>query len=921
MTPVRIPVSTYRLQFNREFDFTRARELVPYLHALGITDIYASPLLGARRGSPHGYDVTDPTRINPELGGEEGMRTLVASLHERGMGLLLDVVPNHMAASPENPWWFDLLRWGPDSPYAAYFDLDWQPARTSLAGKVLLPILGSPYGDVLEKGELSLTLTGMGFGVAYHQQWLPLKPASHGEILEYAGVTGVLQRLAGVFLRSPGREEFLRAVEELWRLYTQKPPARDLLNEALLLINNQKEKLDEILSGQYYRLAFWKAGREEVNYRRFFDVAELVSLRMEEERVFEATHSLVLELARQGTVTGFRIDHIDGLRDPQAYLERLQARLQPAGSAGGSPARNNFFVVVEKILTGNEELPPQWPVYGTTGYDFLNLLNALYTNGDGLDILEAIYRRAEREVPAFEEVVYACKKKVLRELFAGEVRALVHQLDPLAAADPRGRDLSLKEQEKALVALTACLPVYRTYIREEAVSDRDRDFILQAVEQAGRLNPELKRAIDFLRRVLLLEVKDRAAALKFSMRWQQFTGPAMAKGFEDTALYIYNRLISLNEVGGNPGTRGLEVEEFHRNNLKRYRCQPHTLNATSTHDTKRSEDVRARLHVLSEIPHLFAGRLERWQEMNRNKKPLVKGQPVPEANMELFIYQTLLGAWPLEEGEMDSFKQRLREYLLKAAREAKTRTSWLNPDPAYEEALLKFVETILEDDKNNRFRQDFLEFQKITAFYGAIYSLAQVLLKIASPGIPDFYQGTELWNFSLVDPDNRRPVDFTRRMRLLTGLQEKENSAGLLALAKELLSTWPDGRVKLYLTYKALHFRRARRELFQAGEYIPLQAAGPLQRHLCAFARRAGESWALVVVPRLVACLNGREPQLQFPVGEKIWGETALILPARAPDRWLNIFTGEEINSSAKGSLSLAEVFRHFPAALLENAG
>ncbi|MGB9803784.1 malto-oligosyltrehalose synthase, partial [Desulfofundulus sp.] len=582
----------------------------------------------------------------------------------------------------------------------------------------------------------------------------------------------------------------------------------------------------------------------------------------------------------------------------------------------GIDAGGSFYVVVEKILTGDEELPPDWPVHGTTGYDFMNMLNALFVSGEGLAALEEIYRRASGNKPDFNAVVYACKKKVLQELFAGEMRALACQLDAVTASDRHGRDLSLKELELALVELTACLPVYRTYTREQLVSTRDRNLIVQAAEVAGKLHPELKRALAFLRRVLLLEVPDPSAALKFAMRWQQFTGPAMAKGFEDTALYRYNRLISLNEVGGNPASPGISVEEFHRYNQEKRERWPHTMNATSTHDTKRSEDVRARINILSEIPHLFAERLEHWQKMNQHKKPAVKGRPVPGGNMELFIYQTLLGAWPLEEGEVTSFKQRLRSYLIKAAREAKTWTSWLNPDPVYEEALLKFVEAILDPEEGNGFLKDFLEFQKIIAFYGALSSLAQVLLKITSPGVPDFYQGTELWNFSLVDPDNRRPVDFPLRVRLLSELQEREKQCGPLSLAEELLSTWPDGRLKLYLTYKALHFRRNHRRLFQAGEYIPLAATGPRHRHVCAFARRAGDDLFLVAVPRLLAQLTPHPTELKPPLGEKIWGETALAMPFQAAGHWTNVFTGERIQTEGE-NLPLAKVFSHFPVALL----
>lgn len=929
----RIPVATYRLQFNREFTFERARDLVPYLHALGVTDLYASPLLAARRGSPHGYDVIDPTRINPELGGEEGLRSLVAALEEHGMGLLLDVVPNHMAASPENPWWFDLLRWGPNSPYASYFDLGWQPARPSLAGKVLLPILGSPYGEALEKGEIALTLTEKGFGIAYYQWWLPLKPSSHAQVLQYGlkhlkshpRAAGKLQKLAQIFSCSPTREELYSAVAELWQLYTLNPEVKDFLGELVLLVNGQRGVssnvafLDEILSRQHYQLAFWRLANEEINYRRFFDVAELVSLRMEDERVFEATHSLILALAREGLVTGLRIDHIDGLRDPLAYLKRLQERLAPGG-------QSRFYVVAEKVLTGDEELPAGWLVCGTTGYDFLNILNALFVDGEGLAVLDEIYRRASGKEANLEAEVYAAKKKVMEELFGGEVRALVRQLDAVAAKDPHGRDLSLRELEEALMELTACLQVYRTYIREETVSARDKGYILEATEKALNLRPDLKRALLFLQRVLLLKTPNRPAALNFAMRWQQFTGPVMAKGFEDTALYTFNRLISLNEVGGSLNGRGISPEEFHRHNQRILGCWPHGLLATSTHDTKRSEDVRARINVLAEIPHLFAEHLELWQEVNRGKKLLVDGREAPGGNAELFIYQTLLGAWPLEEREEGDFRERLKSYLVKAAREAKTESSWLNPNFAYEEALQKFTEAILAPREENFFLKDFLDFQKRIAFYGALSSLAQVLLKIASPGVPDFYQGTELWNFSLVDPDNRRPVDFARRAHLLAELRKKEKASGLAALAEELLATWPDGRIKLYLTHKALHFRRVYRELFASGKYIPIEVAGPWPNHVCTFARRKGDAWALVAVPRLVArlVLLRTQPQkdlpLMFPLGEEVWGDTALILPNQAPRLWMNIFTRERVQVQEENLLPLSKVFERFPVALLSKA-
>ncbi|WP_027719436.1 malto-oligosyltrehalose synthase [Desulfovirgula thermocuniculi] len=930
MPPGRIPAATYRLQLNRDFPLSRARELVPYLDALGVTDIYASPLLAARQGSPHGYDVTDPTRLNPELGGEEGLRSLAAALQERGMGLLLDIVPNHMAASHENPWWVDFLRWGARSPFAGFFDLAWQPSKPSLAGKVILPILGRQYAEALERGEITLSLTPGGFGVAYYRWWFPLNPPSHGRVLAYglerleapAAAAERLAELSRAFSRTPSREEFAGACGDLWELYRQDGAVRAFLDGLLALANGHGGRppdaafLHEILEQQHYRLAFWRLAAEEASYRRFFDVAELVALRMEEPEVFEATHALVLALVRKGVVTGLRIDHIDGLRDPLGYLARLQEHLAAAG--GG------VYVVVEKILGVDEDLPPAWPVHGTTGYDFLNLLNALFVDGEGLAALDELYRQVSGRESTLEEETYAGKKKVMGALFRGEVYALARLLDAAAARDPDGRDVALRELEEAIVELTACLPVYRTYLREEAVGERERRYIALAAERVLARRPDLQRAVLLLKKALLLETPDRRAALEFALRWQQFTGPVMAKGFEDTALYTFNRLLSLNEVGAGQDAREVTPEEFHRHNRERLARRPHSLLATSTHDTKRSEDVRARLNVLAEIPHLFSAHLEFWREVNRAKKPHVGGRAVPGGNMEFFLYQTLLGAWPLANEEEEDFRGRLKGYLIKAAREAKEETSWLAPDPAYEEALLEFAEAILAPEEGNLFLKDFLGFQKKIAFYGALGSLAQVLLKIASPGVPDFYQGCEMWDFSLVDPDNRRPVDFARRAGCLRELEEKERACGPAALAAELLDGWADGRIKLYLTCKALRFRRAHLDLFAGGAYIPLEAAGPLYRHVCAFARRRGSRWALVAVPRLVARLALRHapPRMELPLvaplGQGVWGDTALVLPGGAPCAWRNVFTGEEVQAGEGNVLPLAVAFKGFPVALLE---
>lgn len=954
MSSLRIPTATYRFQFNLNFPFNKARELVPYLHKLGITDLYSSPVLQAKQGSTHGYDVTDPTRINPELGGQEEFELLAGALRQHNMGLLLDIVPNHMAASTENPWWLDVLRHGPESPYAAYFDVDWQPSRPELLNKVLLPVLDAPYGEVLENQELSLKLDENGFWVCYHDNCFPLRPASHSWVLEYRlkslKKNGELERqdfleqltqLISMFKNLPPRREehafdsvFREVLDRLWHLYTGNNRFEEFIDQTLHVLNGEKgdpesfNVLDRLLAEQAYRLAFWQVASQEINYRRFFNVSDKVSLHMEKDFVFRATHAKVLEFAQAGMVTGLRIDHIDGLYNPQEYLRRLQTPFSSEEQSSG------FYIVAEKILGQNEELPADWLVYGTTGYDFLNVLNNLFVDRQKASTLNRIYDRLSGFDVEFDEVVYAQKRRVMVLLFAVEVKTLARHLYYLAKYDRHACDFTLPELEQALTEVIACFPVYRTYVRDFKVTSRDRKFIEHAIEEVVREFPDIWPACDFLRRVLLLEFPvylttgQQKSWLGFVMRWQQFTGPIMAKGFEDTALYVYNQLVSLNEVGGDPRDSGISVQEFHQRNIARKKHIPHTLNATSTHDTKRSEDVRARINIISEIPHLWADRIKKWRSWNQTKKPVVNGQPVPDGNTELLIYQTLIGAWPLDDDEIPEFKERLKDYLVKSSREAKLYTSWQDANTDYENALVKFVMSILEPVKGNRFFHDFQIFQRVTAYYGALGSLAQVLLKITSPGVPDFYQGTELWNFSLVDPDNRRPVDYKVRVSLLNKLQDQE-VVGLRDLTQELLAHWEDGRIKLFLTYKALHFRREHQQLFASGDYIPVHSTGPCQEHVCAFIRRLDNSWGLVVVPRLLARLRSlnpgqdrqlKLPPLELPLGQVIWEDNFLVLPEQAPDRWYSILTGETVISGNKDGnkiLALADVFRDFPVALL----
>jgi len=953
MPPVRIPLATYRLQFHRRFRFEHARALVPYLEALGVTDLYASPLLQARKGSAHGYDVTDPTRLNPELGPEAEFDALVGAFRERGMGLLLDIVPNHMSASSENRWWMDVLENGAGSSFAPFFDIDWRSPKKALEQKVLLPVLGGPYGRILENQELSLRLEKGGFFVHYHGVKLPIALKSYARILSHRlevleenfgpdhpsfrelwDLISAVEHLPEPPVTDPSRAgERLRAEEEiregLLRLHRDRPEIRAHIEETLRIYRGRKEDpasfdlLDRLLAEQRYWLSFWRLANEEINYRRFFAISDLVSLRVEDPQVFEATHALVLRLAREGKATGLRVDHIDGLYDPMGYLTQLGDRLSPQGEGGtASP----FYVVVEKILGDDEALPAEWPVRGTTGYDFLNAANGVFVSASGARAMGETYARFLGGAQDFGAMVYAKKKLIMDSLFAGEMHSLGEHLGRLAERDRYARDLPRTELRQALVEVTACFPVYRTYIRGFEISARDRRYLGKALKDAMRRGAEASAPVfDFLRRVLLLEGpsfpggEQREEWLRFLMRWQQFTGPIMAKGFEDTALYVHNRLTSLNDVGGDPAGMGVPMSAFHKRTRETLSRWPHTMNATTTHDTKRSEDVRARINVLSELPEEWEKRLLFWSEENREKKRVVGGRAVPDASEEILLYQTLLGAWPLDDAETDSFPERVRNYMVKAIREAKVHTRWIQPNPEYERAVRDFVSALLTDEGGGRFREDFLAFQAKIAHYGAQNGLSQVLLKIACPGVTDIYQGSELWDLRLVDPDNRTPVDFSRRIRLLAELAHREPQ-GLLPLVEELLAGWKDGRIKLFLLSRALSFRKERRDLFLSGEYLPLPASGGIKEHVLAFARKYESAWAVAAVPRLVTRLS---PPGEFPLGQKAWGaRSGLVLPEGAPDAWCNVFTGEELRASGgrgKKTLPLHSVFRHFPVALLSN--
>jgi len=943
MSGPRIPVSTYRLQFNQHLRFSDAKGLVPYLHALGITDVYASPLLQAKRGSLHGYDVADPSHLNPELGTDEEFDALVAELQKHAMGLLLDIVPNHMAASSENPWWMDLLEDGPRSSFASHFDVDWHPPSRSLENRVLLPILGKPYSQALEERELRLSYGRSGFVLTYFDFTLPIATRSYGRLLgyrqdrlertlgseappwlEFQGIQAAVAQIPPPGLapaEAPGeRRQHREAVKErLWSLYTRSPEVRRFVDGNVRLFNGRKGVpstfllLDQLLSDQAYALAFWQTANQEINYRRFFTISDLVGLRVEDPMTFEAIHAVVLRLATKGMVTGFRVDHIDGLRDPVGYLRRLQERAHPEAGARAK----DFYVVVEKILSVGEALPTEWPVHGTTGYDFMNVLNGLYVDSSNVPALEDVYSRFINERVSYPDLAYRKKKQVMDTLLSVEMRTLGRYLSVIAANDRYARELPRPELTRSLVETTACLEPYRTYIRGFEVRPQDRAAIDKALREAQRRNPTFDPGcFRFLRDVLLLLPgphllpEEREARLAFVMTWQQFTGPITAKGVEDSALYVYNRLISLNEVGSSPQCTDLSVAGFNKFMQDRHQKWPFAMNATMTHDAKRAEDARARINVLSEMPGEWDTRLSNWNRWNDIHSRRVKGVRAPERNEETLLYQTLIGSWPVGEHICACYTRRIQEFMVKAVREAMVHTRWTIPNLEHEQALIDFVGAILNDNPENLFLRDFKPFARKIAYHGALNSLSQLVIKLASPGVADFYQGTEFWDLRLVDPDNRQPVDFDVRRQALRELGEKPSLT-------DLRSKWDDSRIKMYVTRAGLQFRKRHAALFLKGDYVNLQVEGADRECVIAFARRYRGDWSAVIVPRFTTRFIVEDGSV--PGDLKL--DCRLILPKDAPKNWVNIFGEQRFQptDSNESTLDLGKLFHSFPVGLLSN--
>ncbi len=938
---LRIPISTYRLQFNSKFGFRDATKLVPYLNDLGITDIYASPLLQAKHGSEHGYDVTDPSRLNAELGTDEDFDALAAELKRHDMGLLLDIVPNHMSASSENPWWMDVLENGQRSRFAAYFDVDWHPPSRPLENRVLLPVLAKPYAEVLESGGLNLAYEAGAFFINYFDFKLPVNPRSYAQILEYhadllsaypgidqaslqdfQSLLAILQQItAGSSASQLDPRQIHDIKDRLSRLYAKSSAVKQFVDENIASFNGQAGAaesfglLDRLLARQVFALAFWQTPNQGINYRRFFTISELVGVRVGDPIAFDASHNLVLRLASKGLVTGFRIDHIDGLRDPLRYLERLQERL-----AGPEPPedRPSFYVVLEKILSGHEQLSADWPAHGTTGYDFLNYLNGLFIDERGISDLDKSYRTFVSARISYDDLVYLKKKQVMATMLSVEARSLEHYLGLLALQDRYARDIPREKLARAIVATTACLSVYRTYVHGFEISPSDREVIERALREAQQRDPEVgDAAFAWLRELLLMgspvqvPPEQRQARLDYVMNWQQLTGSITAKAVEDSALYLYNSLVSANEVGATASAPSVSPAHLHEFLIERQKDWPFSMNATMTHDTKHSEDFRARVNVLSEMPEKWNTALRSWSAMNSALRVQVDRHAVPDPNEEVLLYQTLLGSWLGSRSPDAAYVKRIQDFMIKAGREAMIYTRWTVPNVAHESALIDFVASVLDPAKSDAFLTDFSHFAETIAFHGALNSLSQLVVKVGSPGVPDFYQGSELWDLRLVDPDNRQPIDFELRHSFVKAIQSHPDEIAAS------LSSWKDGGLKLRVMRAALACRKKYAELFLNGKFHPVAVRGLHAESVFAFARSLGNLWALIVVPRITSRVS-RAPAM--PLGSKAWKDTQLVVPADAPTNWKDVI-GEKACSAVRDDdtnvMLAADVFHSLPVGML----
>ena len=913
--PAAIPLATYRLQLTADFNFDAAASVVPYLKALGISHVYASPFMKARKGSAHGYDVVDHTKFNPELGGEEGFARFSAALKDNDLGLILDFVPNHVGVHyDDNPWWLDVLEWGPASPHAASFDIDWDQLPYRARGGVLLPIIGSSYGEALERGEIELRYDADegSFSCWYYEHRLPIAPERYGEMLriivqeagaEHSDAGRRMLELAARYqgLRHPNRKEAPGFKDELKAI----TGAAEIIARGLAAYRagadrpSQTLALHHLLERQHYKLGHWRLASSDINYRRFFDVNTLAGLRVEDAGTFEAIHRLVKKLIADGQLQGLRLDHIDGLRDPAQYFQRLRRLIRDARG----PTPGPFYVAVEKIVCEHEKLPSFAGVHGTTGYEWMNVITHVLIDGKGLDPLDEVWRQLSNNPPRLEPVLKAAKRRVLETLLTSEFTVLTRLLARIANGHYSTRDYSEDSLRQALELYVLHFPVYRTYLTTAMPTAADRALIDHAIAHArAEWFASDGSIFDFLRDALTMDLVrgERKAThsvprvRRFALKVQQFTGPMMAKSLEDTGFYRFHRLLALNEVGGNPAAPALSVADFHALMRDRAKHWPHGMSATATHDTKRGEDARARLVALTELPSDWTSTIARWKVLNAPHLVTDGAMRSPSATFEYMLYQTLLGIWPTE-GDDETLPERLQAYALKAAREGKQETSWLNPNEAYESGLRTFISRILDPALSGEFLQSLDTFARRTSLLGALNSLSQITLKATMPGVPDFYQGTEFWDLSMVDPDNRRPVDFAARAATLREVETLDWDS--------LTRDWRDGRIKLAWTRRLLRLRNALPSVFTNGSYEPLEVTGPHADHIIAFARRHGRDAAIAVVGRAMApfCDHGRA----WPRGDAF--DAAVQLGGYAAD-----------GLGGATELTVASLFTHLPAAVVK---
>jgi (1->4)-alpha-D-glucan 1-alpha-D-glucosylmutase len=976
--PLLVPSSTYRLQVYRGFTLHAAREIAAYLSQLGIGAAYTSPYFAAQPGTTHGYDVSNHNEVNVEVGGVDALAAFTDTLREHDLQHIVDFVPNHMGiATSTNPWWRDVLENGPSARAGRFFDIDWFPVKRELRRKLLLPILGDQYGRVLERGELQLEFRDGRLLLRYFDMELPVNPrqaprvyrtgldeltahlgASNPDLLELESVITALQKMPPYTDTSPDgiaerHRESVVAQNRLRELTSRSPQILRHIQNGVRTFNGAPgdpasfNLLHDLLEEQVYRLSYWRTASHEINYRRFFDINSLAGLRVEDPDVFGAIHQLLAKLLAERRVTGVRIDHVDGLFDPARYFEWLQDLAATAWGASRTPDERPLYVVVEKILSEAEHLPSGWAVHGTTGYNFLNQVNGLFVDSRNARRVGRVYTRHTGLTESLEDLLYDSKRVIMDTSMASELNVLAETLNRISESNRRSRDFTLNSLRDAIVEVVASFPVYRTYITTRGWTPEDRAVIAQAIDRARRRNPAMDATIfDFFREVLLprdpevtgsvqpqherregyppVDATEGAERLRFAMKFQQYTGPLQAKGLEDTAFYRYNLLLSLNEVGGDPSRFGSSSTEFHELNRRRRVDWPYELLATSTHDTKLGEDVRARIDVISEMPDEWGRDVARWMRLNRAERTIVDGEPAPDRNDEYRFYQALVGAWPADPVKSKTAPvdviERLQAYMTKAVKEAKLHSSWINPNDAYETAVTRFVAAVLSGPSAAKFLPAFLPFQQRVARVGLVNSLAQVVLKIASPGIPDFYQGTELWDLHLVDPDNRRPVDFDRRRQALADVQAimalpcHQRTAAIA----DLLSRWPDGTIKMLVTACGLALRRGTPDLFIQGEYLPLDVDVTVHADIVAFARVLDERALIAIAPRLASRLMDADHPL--PVGER-WKTSRVLLPEGLRGRiFRNVFTGATVRpeNGANGSWVFAgQALQTLPVAVL----